>query len=225
MSVGGSLIIPDEIDVEFLKDFKKFISKRVEKGDRFILIAGGGKICRKYQAALKSIRDVSDFDNDLMGINVTWMNAYLLKCVFGDLVKNEVVKNPVEQEVNFGESSSEKILVGGGWKPGCSTDFDAVLIAKRFRADTIINLSNIDYVYDKDPNKFDDAEVIKSVSWSDFQKLVGDKWAPGLNAPFDPIASIEAAKLGLKVAILNGKNFDNLGKFIDGDDFVGTRIG
>ena len=226
MSVGGSLIFPDEIDVEFLKKFKEFILNRVEKGDRFILIAGGGKICRKYQQALKSVvKDISDEDNDMMGINTTWMNAYLLKSVFGDLVNNEVIKNPTEQEVDFGEGSEEGVLVGGGWKPGCSTDFDAVLIAKRFHADTIINLSNIDYVYDKDPNKFDDAEIIKEIDWSEFQKLVGDKWDPGLNAPFDPIASKECAKLGLRVAILNGKNLKNIGKFMDGEEFVGTRIG
>jgi len=224
ISVGGSLIVPDEIDVEFLKKFKEFISSRVEKGDRFILIAGGGKICRKYQQALKEIVDVSDEQNDLMGINVTWMNAYLLKSVLVDLAFENIIKNPVHQEVNFEEDSDEKVLVGGGWKPGCSTDFDAVLMAKRFKANTIINLSNVDYVYNKDPNKYDDAEVIEKIEWDEFQKLVGDKWDPGLSMPFDPIASKEASKLGFRVAILNGKNFDNLEKFLDGEDFVGTLI-
>jgi hypothetical protein len=68
----------------------------------------------------------------------------------------------------------------------------------------MINLSNIDKVYTKDPKKFEDAMPIDNISWSDFRKIVGDKWDPGMNAPFDPIAAQKAEELGIKVAILNG---------------------
>ncbi len=220
ISVGGSLIVPEDIDLDFLKNFKVFIKNRIKKGDRFILIAGGGKVCRKYQNAAKSLVEVSDEENDLLGIYVTKVNAYLLKSVLGKDAHPKIIEDPVNQKIDFKES----VLVGSGWKPGCSTDLDAVLIAKRFDAKSIINLSNIDYVYDSDPKINPNAKKIKEISWKDFRKIVGNKWDPGLSAPFDPIASKEAQGLGINVAILNGKKFDNLNDFLDNKEFIGTLI-
>jgi uridylate kinase len=91
-------------------------------------------------------------------------------------------------------------------------------------AKKVINLSNIDYAYDKDPNKFPDAEIIKESTWGDFRKLLPTEWDPGLNAPFDPIAAERAEELGLEVVIMNGKNIENLKKYLDGGEFVGTVI-
>ena len=84
-------------------------------------------------------------------------------------------------------------------------------------------MSNIDYVYDKDPKKSSDAKPIEIISWKEFRKMVGSKWTAGLNAPFDPIAAKEAEKLGLKVNII-GKNLRNLESCIKGKEFKGTII-
>jgi len=62
------------------------------------------------------------------------------------------------------------------------------------------------------------------MSWSDFRTLFGNEWNPGANVPFDQTAAREAESLGYEVAILNGKNIDNLKKYLDGKDFVGTVI-
>jgi uridylate kinase len=62
------------------------------------------------------------------------------------------------------------------------------------------------------------------VTWDYFASIVGDKWTPGLNMPFDPIATKKASGLGLKVIILNGKNIPNLQKAMDNQPFVGTMI-
>jgi len=220
ISVGGSLIVPDEIDVGFLKSFKEFIIKRIEKGDRFILIAGGGKICRKYQGACVEVSEISDYEKDELGIEVTRLNAFLLKNIFKGFANSVVIKNPIEQVVDFKES----VLIGAGWKPGCSTDYDAVLLAKRFDSKNIINLSNIDYVYDSDPKENVDAKRIEKISWDDFKKIVGDEWNPGLSAPFDPIASKEASELGMSVAIINGNNLKALENYLEGNEFQGSLI-
>ena len=58
ISVGGSLIVPEELDTDFLILFKNFIIKRIEKGDKFILIAGGGKTARKYQNAAGQVSGI-----------------------------------------------------------------------------------------------------------------------------------------------------------------------
>jgi uridylate kinase len=115
-------------------------------------------------------------------------------------------------------------LVAAGWRPGFSTDYDAVLLAKYFKIKKVINLSNIDFVYDKDPKKFPGAKKITGISWADFRKMVGNKWDPGMNVPFDPVASQTAQEIGLEVAIMNGRSLKNLENYIEGKKFKGTVI-
>jgi uridylate kinase len=55
--------------------------------------------------------------------------------------------------------------------------------------------------------------------------MVGDKWVPGTNVPFDPIASRHAQELGLKVICAAGRNLENLRKIVREGDFIGTTIG
>jgi len=118
---------------------------------------------------------------------------------------------------------SKRVVIGAGFEPGSSTDLRAVQLAKRFGAVRVINMSNIDYVYSADPKKDPDAERLSSISWPAFRKLVGDEWDPGLNMPFDPIASREAEKLGLEVIII-GNDVVNLEKLLKGEAFKGTTI-
>lgn len=79
-------------------------------------------------------------------------------------------------------------------------------------------------VYEKDPKEFPQAKPIEEATWPEFRELVGDKWVPGMNAPFDPIAAKNSQELGLTTVILNGKNLDNLQNYLDGKEFVGTII-
>ncbi len=219
ISVGGSLINPGEVDTSFLSNFKKLIAERISKGDRFILITGGGKLARKYNEALIQITAASPKDLDWLGIQATWLNAKLVQLMFGKLAHPNIISDP-NKKVGF----KEKILVAGGWMPGRSTDDDAVRLAKVYGANTVINLSNIDFVYTKDPNKFADAKKITQIAWPDFRKIVGHKWDPGKNAPFDPTAAGLAAKLKLKVIIANGKNLPNLKNILENKPFIGTTI-
>ncbi len=219
MSLGGSIIVPDDIDVAFLRKFRRLILKHVSKGRRFIIITGGGKICRKYQKAAGRVTRLTDEDLDWLGIHATRFNAHLMRTVFRGYAHPRVIKNPSE-ELSFRES----ILIGAGWKPGCSTDFDAVLMAKNFRAGKLVNLSNVKYVCDKDPKCHKDAKPVKEMTWEAFRKIVGDRWDPGANLPFDPLAAREAQKMRLEVAIMDGKDIRNLDNYLSGRKFRGTVI-
>ena len=222
ISVGGSLLVPNEIDCDFLAAFKQFIVRRIEKGDRFILIAGGGKTARKYQDAASQVSGIDNEEKDWLGIHSTRLNAHMLRTIFKLWAHPKVVKNYADdlEDLKF----EEKILVGAGWKPGWSTDYDAVLMAEKFGADSIINLSNVSQVCSEDPRVNPDAKRYDNISWDEFKEIVGDVWDPGMSAPFDPIASKKASELKLKVAILNGKQLGNLNNYLDGKDFVGTLI-
>lgn len=196
------------------------ILDEVKKGQKFILIIGGGSTARVYQDALKETVKLKDVDLDWMGIGATIINANFVRLMFGEFAYKEVVTNPTKKI-----KSKQAIIVAAGYKPGCSTDYDAVLFAKTYGAKEMLNLSNIEYVYDKDPKKFPDAKIIENIDWKTFRKeIVGDIWQPGKSAPFDPVASKAAEKLKLKVSILQGTNLLEVQKALGGKKFKGTQI-
>ncbi len=220
ISIGGSLIVPPEgVDWHFLKNFRSLILEKIKQGSKFFLIAGGGKTSRNYVEAASRVVKIERDDLDWLGIHATRLNAHLLRTIFRDQANPEIIKNPT-----FRLYSEKNIMVASGWKPGWSTDYVATMIAQEYDAKTILNLSNIDYVYDKDPNKHKDAKIKTKMNWVEFRKLVGNKWSPSLNAPFDPIASKKAQELGLEVIIMNGKNIANLKNCLEGKKFKGTVI-
>lgn len=220
LSLGGSLIVPDEIDVEYLKSFRKLILKYTKLGYKFIICCGGGKTARKYMNASKEIfPNAKDVDMDWVGISATRLNGELLRTLFSDIAKSEVLYFP-----NIHINQDKSVMIAAGWYPGRSTDFDAVILAETFESERIINLSNIDVVYDKDPRKYKNAKPIKKMSWNAYRKISGSKWSPGLNLPFDPIAAKEAQKHGLEVVVLNGKNLKNFEDCLTGKEFKGTTI-
>jgi uridylate kinase len=222
ISLGGSLIVPDEIDWKFLKQFKKIIETEIKRGFHFIIVTGGGKTCRKYQAAAKKITKLESDDVDWIGIHSSRLNAHLIRTIFRNYAHPIINTNPYDLEGFL--KNKESILVAAGYRPGNSTDYISILLAKHFEVKKVANLSNIDYVYNKDPRKFKDAKKIKEISWPEFQKIVGDKWDPGLNAPFDPVASRIAAKEKMEVVILNGRKLSNFKKYLNGEKFFGTTI-
>ena len=62
------------------------------------------------------------------------------------------------------------------------------------------------------------------MNWQEFRKLVGSKWDPGANVPFDPVAAKWAEKIEAEVSVLNGINLANVKKCIRGEKFRGTII-
>jgi len=224
ISLGGSIVAPNNVDVDFLKGFVNLIRTYIEDDNnrRFIFVVGGGGPARNYQNAYREISQSGKFENDeadWIGIMATRLNAQLIKAVMGEWCSQDVVTNPGEVDPLTGH-----VLVAAGWKPGFSTDYDAVLLAERFGANLLINLSNIEKVYTADPKVDPNAKPIDKITWADFRAMVGDEWVPGKNVPFDPVASRHAQKIGLKVICAAGKNLDNLKNILDDKDFIGTMI-
>lgn len=217
ISLGGSLVAPMDIDLGFLKNFRHSLEKYL-KNRKFFIIIGGGKITRAYQKALAEF-GAKNIERDWIGINISRLNAEVVKQAFFGLAYPKIIIDPNEKI-----KTNKNIIIGAGYKPGWSTDYVSALIAKIYGIKTIINLTNIDYVYDKDPKQFPDAKAIKEINWKDFKKIVGNKWTPGLSMPFDPRASKLAEKLKLKVAMINGKNLDRLEDFLNQKPFIGTII-
>lgn len=220
LSVGGSIIIPQSgFDVKFLKDFQNLIAEEVKNGYRFIIVTGGGATARAYQNAAKEVGNLEPDDIDWMGIHATRLNAHLMRTILRKYA-HPVVARDFTKKLDW----TEPVLVASGWKPGWTTDYCAAKFAELYGGKTVINLSNISHVYSADPNKDPKAKKLEKVSWSQMEKIVGDKHIPGNNVPFDPIACKEGEKLGLTVLFAKGTEIDEVKKAIEGKEIVGTVI-
>lgn len=216
LSLGGSVLVPHKININFLKKFKKLILKNL-KNHKFIIVAGGGKTARAYIKAAGQITKLKKQDLDWLGIHATRLNAHLLRTIFAKVAYQRIIKNPKEK-IKF-----KHLLIASGWKPGSSTDYDAVLLAQTYGIKEIINITCLDYLHDKNPQLYKKTKIIKKTNWSRLRKIVGDKWQPGLSVPFDPIAAQLAQKLKLKL-ILIGPSLTNFAHLLKGKKFKGSII-
>lgn len=221
MSVGGSLIVPDQIDTAFLANLKALVETETAASRRFIIIAGGGKTARRYQDAAAAVSHLERDDIDWLGIHATHLNGHLLRTVLRDIAYPIMIKNPDEI---LDVPAGQQVIIAGGYRPGCSTDLRAIQIAERVGATKVVNLSNTDYVYTDNPNENPDATHIEDITWQEFRKLIPDEWTPGLSSPFDPIAAKEAEAKGIEVAQINGQKLSALNNYLAGQPFIGTRM-
>ncbi|MFH1181286.1 MAG: UMP kinase [bacterium] len=221
ISLGGSIISPEagKVGVIFLKKFRQLVLGLLKKGFKFIIICGGGKVCRLYQLSASKITNAKNEDKDWLGIHAIRLNAHLLRTAFREVAYPVVLDNPHKPIKNHW-----KLLVASAWKPGWSSDYNAVLFARRFGIKTIINAGNISFVFDKDPAKFKNARFFKQIAWKDYRKLISSRWIPGLSTPFDPIASRLAQKSKIRALIVKGTDLKNLEKAILNQNFKGTII-
>jgi uridylate kinase len=218
-SLGGSIIIPGEINVSFLKEFRTLILEMTQREERAVIVCGGGSINTKYNNAAKEIAPAAKDDLDWLGIACTKVNSQFIRTIFGEVAYEKIVDNPTDKI-----KTDKKIIIASGWKPGFSSDNDAILLAKNLGSKLVINLTNISHVCDKDPKKFKDAKELKKLSWMDYLKIVGTEWTPRMNVPFDPIAAKNALENGIRVAILKGTDMKNLKRFLAEKEFEGTTI-
>lgn len=212
--------MPDEIDTIFLKKFRKLILMESQKGKKFLILAGGGRICRTYQRAGREVANLSDDALDWIGIEVNRLNAHLLRWIFGARSYESV---PTFEK--FPRKLKAPITVAvGGIGPGGSSDSVSVSYAQKLGVRTIVNLTNVAGVYDRDPNKFKNAKLIPHLTWKEFTRQFGSKRSPGQHKPFDPSTAKLASRLGVKVVIMDGRDIKNLQNFFLGKTFQGTVI-
>ena len=219
---GGSIVAPDVPDTAFLREFLVFLRSWLDEDAdrRAIMVVGGGGPARAWQGAVRELAPDTPHESlDWVGVMATRLNAELVRALLGPLCPDPVVTDPSAPFPFNG-----RVLMAAGWKPGFSTDYDAVVLAERFDADRILMLSNIAKVYDDDPRVNPDARPLDKLTWNDYRKMAGDEWKPGANVPFDPVATARAAKAGLTVVAAAGRDLENLKSIMAGEPFVGTVI-
>ncbi len=219
-SLGGSILAPDEIDPSFLEEVAEFLRELTQRHKVYVVV-GGGKIARKYQQAARKL-DASDELLDWLGIYATRLNALLLSSAIGKRANRQIPQTVAEA---IAQAKSKEIVVMGGTDPKHSTDAVAAQLAETVGADLLINASNIDGVYNKDPKKFSDATLIEEMSADELLTLVeGIPQSPGNYALMDKMAVESIIRSKVKTIILHGHDLENLKDVINGESFTGTVI-
>lgn len=221
LKLGGSLVVPKDIDVNYLKRFRELIKEHIRQKRRFVIIVGGGYTNRWYRdrAKIVGVKDTTDLH--WIGIASTRLNAELVRVVFGKLAHPEVCHD-YKKSILW----RKPVLVAGGFRPGPSTDYAAVLMARKFKSKQIINMTNVRFLYTKDPKKFKSAKPIKEISWKEYRQMFGNprRHLPGENIPIDAIATINSEKYKLETLYIGGKDLENFDRLLNGKKWAGTRI-
>ncbi|MBN2603210.1 MAG: UMP kinase [Candidatus Thermoplasmatota archaeon] len=217
ISIGGSVLLSDEADVNFLVNFAKLLVKHSEKY-RIFLIVGGGRISRYYIKKGREL-NIKEDELDKLGIAITRVNASLIT----NLLK--ISNNEIPSNTDDALKLRNKIVVMGGTIPGHSTDFVGAELAKKTHSSKFIIATNVDGIYDKDPNKYSDAKQLKSVSIKDLIKQYGTNWnSAGSNVVVDGPALKMILDAETPTVVINGKKLDQLEKAILNKPINGTII-
>ncbi len=217
ISIGGSVILSDEADDSFFKKLTNLL-KKLGRQYKIYIIAGGGHTARKY---IKLGRKL-EFDEEIldeMGIMITRVNAELL----ANIIENSNKKIP--HTTDEAKKLETPVVVMGGTTPGHSTDMVGAELAEKTKADRFIIATNVDGIYDKDPNKYKNAKQIKEIPVKKLIKQYGTNWdSAGKNMVIDGPALKIIERARIPTFVLNGKQLDELEKAINNKSFNGTKI-
>ena len=224
MVFGGSVIAPAEPDAGFLHQ----VAQRLKQWSRdraLFVVVGGGQPARRAITTARAV-GVGEEALDRIGIAATRLNAQTLCAVLRHIGAdcNLEVPHTIAQAIRFAEQHA--IVVMGGTEPGHSTDYVAVELAVQGRCARFVNATNVDGVYTRDPSKHRDARFLPRLSFTEMLQIIEEReWtAAGAPGVIDGPSTVLIARHGIPTRVCNGKDLDNLGRAIAGDDFHGTTV-
>ncbi len=224
LSIGGSSIIPEgKPDFSFLKGMAQLIKK---SKNSFGLLCGGGTIARMYASAAREL-GAGEYEADSIAIRSTRQNAHLmLTALKGAGV--EAHERVIEDFEAAKEPAREcKAVVMGGTIPGITTDTDSVLLAEAIGAKRLVNVSNVDAIYDSDPRKNPLAKKFQKMTYDSLIALAidSDKRMAGTNFVFDMLACKLIARSGIETHFVSFRNMSDLENAVEGKKHGGTVVG
>jgi uridylate kinase len=220
LSLGGSLIVPEKMDIKFLKEFRKVINKNKAKY-KFVIVCGGGTVARKYISALRDF-GLNEKFQDFSGISATRMNARFMSYLFGFNPEGGIPHKLKEVENMI--KKQDLVFCGAlEYKPRETSDSTAAEIAQHLKTD-FINLTNVNGLHDKNPHEFKNAKFIPEISWAGLYKMASQiGFKPGQHFVIDQTASKIIMDNRITTYIL-GKNLKQLGNLLNGKKFTGTIV-
>jgi uridylate kinase len=220
LSLGGSLIIPNDINLEYLKKFKKIILKN-SRNYKFIIVCGGGSVARKYIYALKKV-GLNHVLQGFAGISATRMNARFMSYFFGQ-DQERGIPHKLSELQHYASKFNVGFCGSLEYDRKQTSDSTAAQIAGFLRCG-FVNLTNVNGLYNKNPSEYKDAKLIPEISWEEFDKMANKiKYEPGQHFVLDQTASKIIKKNKTPTYIL-GKDIRQLDNLLNGKKFIGTKI-
>ena len=166
VAIGGSILLK-EYDCKKFQEYSEILKSLASEHEIFVVV-GGGKPAREYIGVVREL-GAGEAQCDDIGIEVTRINAKLLLSALGDAAYQKVPHN-FQEALEY--SATGKIIVMGGTEPAHSTDAVGSILAEYVGADLVINATSVDGLYDKDPNKYNDAQMFSEVSADKLMEIV-----------------------------------------------------
>jgi len=218
VSIGGSILVPGENDAEFIRRLAEML-KEVSKEVEVAVVCGGGKTARYYAGIARDLGG-DTYDQDILGIAATRMNAQLLSLALGDMP--DTVTDDVEETARA--VAPGRIPVMGGTVPGHTTDAVSSMVAASLKADRLVNGTSVDAVYTDDPRKNPDAKKIESMTIDELGDIVYKEHGASKSSVFDPLGVKLAKENHIDILIIDGRNLDELRNAILGKKINGTFV-
>ncbi len=211
ISLGGSLLFGESCE---RNDYAERAAP-VLKGHA--IVVGGGRLAGKYVAQARE-QGKNFFWCDREGIRATYENAERVARAIGGSVCRSI-----DECLAVIKEGGTPVM--GGLLEGVTTDADAALLAEALGEKRLVNASRIAALYDRRPDE-EGAERLEELSHDELVELAfkGDRRESRTNFPFDVFASLIARRAGLRVDFVDGRDFGQLKKAINGEKHNGTVV-
>jgi uridylate kinase len=227
IKIGGSLLFSDDrkIRSDYISEFCDIIKNKKEFGS-VVLVCGGGIIARDYIEIIRKLGR-NEILCDIIGIKISHINCQLFLSCLNDYAY-PIVPNSIE-ELSIA-TQFKKIIMMGGLQPGQSTTSVALEVAEFINANRVIILTDVPGIFDKDPKKYKDANLIEKLSYDKLQEILLNSFdynqaKAGEYRIFDMVSFQILKRSNIEVMVINGKDFSEFKKLWNGgEDFYGTLI-
>lgn len=194
LKIGGSVVLQGPDFIESISSVVRGL-KRMPLG----IVVGGGKTNQTYVDIARPL-GLSEFYLDLIGINASRLNALLLSTCL-DLSSH--IPDSVEEAADLMQYGN---VVMGGTVPGHTTNAVASLLAEATGA-RLVNATNVDGIYDKDPRKFRNAKKFSKLSHAQLVAMAAeqDQRKARSHFVFDLLAAKILARSKIEAHVIKGE--------------------
>ncbi len=226
LKLSGEALMGEQqfgVDPKRLEQYANEIKAAHSTGVQISIVIGGGNIYRGLSGASQGMDRVQ---GDYMGMLATVINSMALQgalekagmstMLLGGLEIDPIAELMSRKRANEYMNQGKIVIISGGTgNPFFTTDTASALRAVEIEADVILKGTRVDGIYDKDPEKFDDAVKYETITFREaYEKKL---------AIMDLTAFTLCEENNLPIYVFDMNKQGELAKVVAGED-VGTIV-
>ncbi|MCD6428647.1 MAG: UMP kinase [Desulfurococcales archaeon] len=219
IKITGKLFAPGNEDL--IRELANVFSNYVAGGNKLAVVTGGGVTARSYIEMGRKL-ELNSAVLDLLGIESTRLNALFFASLLGSCGYLPIPRSIDEFMRAW---ATGKVVVLGGLQPGQSTNAVAAAIADIIGADLLINATDVDGVYDKDPKVYPDAHLLKVVTVDELERILAKQESkPGRYELLDKVALNIIRRSRIRTVFINAFKIEHIRRVLSGEKDVGSWV-